>query len=213
MNYNFDIEVAKEYGVNEAIMIANFQHWIRKNKANGKNFYDGHWWTYNSKKAFTELFPFWTEQNIKTILNHLKDKGVLITCNYNENQYDRTLWYAFVDEDKWIGENQPMHKLELTNGEVRTNQAIPNIKPDILNNNIINKPQKIKQPPTLEEINKYIQEKKLNVDGQRFFDYYSEGDWKDSNGKPIRNWKQKMLAVWDKPKIERIDIGTVKSFW
>lgn len=131
MNYNFDTSVAKEYGVNEAIMIANFQFWIKKNKANGDNFYDGHYWTYNSISAFKELFPFWTEQNIKTILKHLKEKGILISGNYNENKYNHTNWYAFLDEEKWIGYNQPNDKLELTNQVVRTKQSNTYIKPYI----------------------------------------------------------------------------------
>lgn len=145
MVYNFDINVAKEYGVNEAIMIANLQFWIAKNKANGRNFKDGHYWTYNSKRALLELFPFWSEQNIKTILEHLKNKNVLITANHNTNQYDRTLWYAFVDEDRWLSEVKdpnlskseahPIHWLESTNGKVETNQPIPDNKPD-------NKPDK-----------------------------------------------------------------------
>ena len=130
MIYSFDSEIAKKYGVNEAIMIANFQFWIKKNKANQKNFFDGHYWTYNSKKAFMELFDFWGEQSIKTILNHLKEKGVLITANYNNSPYDRTLWYAFADEEKWIGGNEIFQKLELTNGKFETNQPIPDIIPD-----------------------------------------------------------------------------------
>lgn len=144
MIYTFDATVAKEYGVNEAIMIANFQFWISKNKANGRNFVDGHYWTYNSKRAFLDLFPFWTEQNIKTILSHLKDKGVLITARYNENKYDHTLWYAFAEESIWLNnikehntslsENQPTDWLESTNRAVRTNQPIPDIIPDINTN-------------------------------------------------------------------------------
>ncbi|MEE1227274.1 MAG: hypothetical protein UHM08_09255 [Bacteroidales bacterium] len=130
MVYNFDSNIAKEYGVNEAIMIANFQFWIKKNKANKKNFFDGHYWTYNSKKAFMELFDFWSEQSIKTILNHLKEKGVLITANYNNSPYDRTLWYAFADEEKWIGEKEIFQKLDLTNGKIKTNQPIPDILPN-----------------------------------------------------------------------------------
>jgi hypothetical protein len=41
------------------------------------------------------------------------------------------------------------------------------------------------------------------VDAKRFFDYYSP-EWKDRDGKPVKNWKQKMVGVWepkaDKPK-------------
>ena len=54
MDYSFDIEVAQQYGVNEAIMIKNLQFWIMKNKANGKHFHDGHTWTYNSVAAFMQ---------------------------------------------------------------------------------------------------------------------------------------------------------------
>ena len=55
-------------------------------------------------------------------------------------------------------------------------------------------------PPTLEEIQAYIKERGSNVDAKRFFDYYEQGGWKDSSGKPVRNWKQKMIAVWEKDK-------------
>lgn len=130
--YIFDIKTANEYGVNEAIMIKYFQYWIFNNKVNNRNYYDGSYWTYNSKRAFTELFPFWSIQNIKTILNHLIEKGVLKTGNYNQTPYDRTLWYAFVDEEKWIGNNKIIQKLELTNEKDKTNQPIPNILPNIL---------------------------------------------------------------------------------
>jgi hypothetical protein len=36
----------------------------------------------------------------------------------------------------------------------------------------------------------------LDFDGQRFVDYYASADWHDSKGNPVRNWKQKLLAVW-----------------
>lgn len=50
--------------------------------------------------------------------------------------------------------------------------------------------------PTLEEVENYIKENNLNVDGKRFLKYYTEGKWKDSNGKPVKNWKLKIIT-WD----------------
>ena len=52
-------------------------------------------------------------------------------------------------------------------------------------------------PPTLEEISAYCHERGNNVDPQKVFDYYSAADWKDSSGKPVRNWKQKIIA-WER---------------
>ena len=59
------------------------------------------------------------------------------------------------------------------------------------------KPKKKFVPPTFEEVRAYILEKRLNVDAQKFFDYYDAGDWHDGNGKAVKNWKQKCLT-WDK---------------
>ena len=57
-------------------------------------------------------------------------------------------------------------------------------------------------PPTLEEVKAYVKEKGYNVDAEYFFQYYTAGDWKDSEGKPVQNWKQKLIT-WsrkEKPK-------------
>ena len=89
MNYTFDIQIAKHYGVNEAIMINNLKYWISFNKASSKNQHDGHTWTFNSNEAFSKLFPFWKTYQIRTILKSLIKKEVLITGNYNKIGYDR----------------------------------------------------------------------------------------------------------------------------
>jgi hypothetical protein len=105
----FDVQTAIDYGVNEAIMIQNFVFWIEKNLANNKNHHDGRTWTYNTQEAFTFLFPFWSKWQVQRIIESLEKQGVLIKGNYNHHAYDRTQWYAFSDEDKWLNkfENTP----------------------------------------------------------------------------------------------------------
>ena len=49
-------------------------------------------------------------------------------------------------------------------------------------------------PPTLEEIEKYVLEKKLQVDSKKFYDYFTEGNWVDSKGNKVKSWKQKILT-------------------
>lgn len=98
MQYSFDVEMAEKIGVNEAIMLNNFVFWLKSNKANEKNFFDGSYWTYNSQKAFTELFPFWNELQIKRILKSLVEQGILAVGNYNKNPFDRTNWYSLTEE-------------------------------------------------------------------------------------------------------------------
>ena len=52
-------------------------------------------------------------------------------------------------------------------------------------------------PPSLDDIKKYIEEKKLNVNPQQFYDYFTTGNWIDSKGQKVKNWKQKLLT-WNK---------------
>lgn len=60
-----------------------------------------------------------------------------------------------------------------------------------------NKKNKRFIPPTLEEIQKYIEERNSPVDAQQFYDYFRTGNWVDSNGNKVKNWKQKLIT-WEK---------------
>ena len=51
-------------------------------------------------------------------------------------------------------------------------------------------------PPTLQDIQNYCKERKNSVSASKFFDYYSAGEWKDKDGKAVKNWKQKLLS-WE----------------
>jgi hypothetical protein len=54
-------------------------------------------------------------------------------------------------------------------------------------------------PPTILEVEVYFVENGYSKQsGAKAFNYYNVADWKDSNGKQVRNWKQKMQSVWFK---------------
>ena len=114
MQHSFDVEIAKEYGVLEAILINNFQFWIEKNKANNANYYNGCFWTYNTTKALTELLPYASEKQIRASLKNLIEKGIICTARFNDNPMNRTLWYAFTEKGNSILQNR---KLQFTNKE------------------------------------------------------------------------------------------------
>ena len=158
MNYSFDVSDANKYGVEEAIILKNLTFWIAKNKADGRNYYDGKWWTYNSAKSFAELFPFWNAEKIKRILQSLVSQKAIIKGNYNKTSYDRTAWYALNDEKEiseinknneispfWLMEmdiaqdnnqhsksqNSLLENQKINNQKAEIDSPIPDIKPDI----------------------------------------------------------------------------------
>ena len=51
------------------------------------------------------------------------------------------------------------------------------------------------EPPTIEEVRKYIQSNGYSVDPEAFWDYYTERDWIRKNGSPVKNWK-KCVDTW-----------------
>lgn len=65
--------------------------------------------------------------------------------------------------------------------------------------------------PTENEVIAYFKEKGYKIEiAKRAFLYYSEQDWHDSRGKPIKNWKGKMVAVWFKEENKAQDTrGTI----
>jgi hypothetical protein len=70
-------------------------------------------------------------------------------------------------------------------------------KDSIGKDNSVGEKRKRFTPPTLEEVQAYVKERKSTVDPQRFFEYYETGGWKDSKGQSVKNWKQKLIT-WEK---------------
>lgn len=102
MNHIFDIEHAGAYGLPAAVLITNFQYWIARNKANETNLRDGRTWTYNTVDALCLQFPYLTKDQIRRALEKLVDAGVMMAGCFNDSRVDRTKWYAFADESKFL---------------------------------------------------------------------------------------------------------------
>ena len=144
MEHHFDVDIAKEVGIEGAVVLNNLYFWIKKNEANNQNFFDGCYWTYNSADAFSKLFPYFTARKITRILNKLKDDGWVLVGNYNKLAFDRTNWYTLTNKALSILDNSPFDK----NGK-SNNQECPIEKPivsDGLSNSVqpipYNKPDK-----------------------------------------------------------------------
>lgn len=151
----FSVEIAVRYGILEAVLLENIKYWVDKNRANGKNIFDGRPWTYNSVKAFTELFPYASDGQIRRALKKLESEGLLLTGNYNKLPYDRTIWYALTDYAETIFSNGNPHFSILQNGTFKNDKPIPDINTDINTNNNTHPCQDVNTPtsgglPTLQ---------------------------------------------------------------
>lgn len=118
--HTFDPAEAVKYGILEAVLLSNIRWWVAKNQANGRHNHDGRYWTYNSAKAFTKLFPYASQQQIQRALKRLEDAGVLYVGSYNSNPYDHTKWYsvAIIDSSNLI--NQEIKVDQPSNTDINT---------------------------------------------------------------------------------------------
>jgi len=120
----FDTEIAERVGVNAAVIYQNIVFWTEKNAANDEHRHDGRVWTYNSVRAWGDLFPYLSEAQIRFAIQKLVDTGLVAEGNFNKRGYDRTKWYAP------ICQNSQMELSKSSNGFAKNDKPIPDSKPN-----------------------------------------------------------------------------------
>ena len=182
MVYSFDSRIAELYGVDEAVFIHNLYFWISKNIANGHQYRDGKFWTYNTMDAYAKMYKFWTKKQVRRIIENLSGGGAIYIGNYNTKPFDRTQWYALSEDiiryyqtGEWPhdpcelngSDDEPNGHMEVTkraHGSDQTGTPIPDSKPDskpdINNNNSMGRFRK----PTVEEVCAYCRERGNGID-------------------------------------------------
>jgi hypothetical protein len=94
--YYFEVKIAMEVGVKEAIVFNHIGYWVMRNgyRKSKKHFRDGRYWTYLSYHDLSESFPFWTERQLRTIIGSLVKSGFIIKGHYGRKLYYRANWYT-----------------------------------------------------------------------------------------------------------------------
>ncbi len=104
-------------------------------------------------------------------------------CDEHENEAEpqkvETMQETECDGLPWQDVPPPMQPLEVVQGN-----------PDAVGERGCEK-----FPPTLEMVAQYVKARGLQVDVQQFLSVNEASGWKDSNGKPIRNWRM-WLEGW-----------------
>ena len=135
----------------------------------------------------------WTNSTRQTVINSLK---TLIEKDYIEKS-DKIINGVKFCEYRAKNLTGVVKKFDWGSQKSCTGGSQKSLPNNIDIDNLNNKKEYTRfTPPTLEEVRAYCQERKNDVDPQKFFDYFSASDWVDSKGKPVRNWKQKIIT-WE----------------
>lgn len=114
--YYFSELIAKDVGVEEAIMFSNIYFWVDHNakKESEYHFHEDTYWMFNTIRDFTEQYCFWTTSAIRRILTNLEKNGYIKTGVFNKYGYDKTKWYTVTEKAFIVAENDKEYTETLT---------------------------------------------------------------------------------------------------
>lgn len=82
--------LAKEIGLNEAIMLQQMHYWLLKSA----NEFTGVKWFYKTLEEWQIEFPFWSAMTIRRTLGSLEKQKIIKIGNFNKKKFDKTKWYT-----------------------------------------------------------------------------------------------------------------------
>ena len=82
--------LAKEIGLNEAIMLQQMHYWLLKSS----NEFKGVKWFYKTLEEWQTEFPFWSAMTIRRTLGSLEKQKIIKIGNFNKKKFDKTKWYT-----------------------------------------------------------------------------------------------------------------------
>ncbi|WP_300281970.1 DUF6017 domain-containing protein [Peptacetobacter sp.] len=122
--------LAREIGLNEALVLQQINYWIEINKRSGNNYFEGRYWTYNSIRAWQENdFDYMSIDTVKRTFSKLEKMGYLIVGNFNKDPRDKTKWYTINDEkleELYLDIKNRKLKKEKEIIEKKANSTLPN---------------------------------------------------------------------------------------
>ena len=199
-------QLIKEIGIEESLLLgelaSEYDYWQKRDELVDGYFYS----TIENVEENTTLNSYKQRKALKNLqeknLIDVKLKGMpakryikileeqvvkILNNNKLKNYTSRCLKFK----------HQDVKNFNINNNNINNNKINNNKKDNNIINNIIIEKNKKFVPPTLEEVQEYCKQRNNNVDPKKFFDYYEVGDWKDSKGNKIKNWKQKLIT-WEK---------------
>lgn len=207
-------------GVDQTMMLCQIDFWIQNHK-DDEHFRDGRYWIYESYDDWKKQFPYWGKTKIREIIRKLKEKGLIITGNYNKMSGDNTKWYAVNYDllDKMISQKKMIDNTHLSESDTgplsesdtwhlsENGRPIPNIsyitktsKPKTSKQNNISIEHLPSNAPLISDLDKYMNDVK-----EALHDDYDDGIYDD-----IRYFFEKYEDFTGHPHI-MLKLSTISS--
>lgn len=210
----YDTDIAEIVGEKSAAILEYISYWC----AQSNEEHDGRKWIFQSLKNFKEHFPNMSESTIRRCIKKLADEGLIVIGNYNRIPFDKTKWYASVDEQIDVFKMNKSKWSKWTDGCVQNEQfrsvqnehirSVQNEQTNTTKEITIKRTKEIElkndstrfKPPTVDEVKAYCLERKNGIDPDRFVDYYTATGWMRGKTK-MKDWKA-AVRTWERKEKE-----------
>ena len=201
-HHSFDPAVAKQLGVNAALIIWNLSYLQSQREAQGgpdEFYHEGKWWVRHSYESLAEWHDYLSVPQIKRIMKKLEDDGHVLKSSLGNNPWDRTTY--------WHVSSMFMHSTESHYGSdgivlsdsTKSYDVHSTKSYDVQHKN--NKEQHKRgasrfTPPTLDQVHAYVKEKNYRgVNCELFMANYETTGWMVGKNK-MKCWKS-AVSKWN----------------
>jgi hypothetical protein len=98
LSHSFDTGLAKRFGIECAILINHFRHWIEKNHKLKRNYLEGRTWSYQTYAEISADMPYLSYSQVRHSIRKLCKEQVIVKGKFNRRKGDNTIWFAFHNE-------------------------------------------------------------------------------------------------------------------
>jgi DnaD/phage-associated family protein len=102
MYHRFNVEVATRYGVPCALVLGHIDYLVEKARADGEKKRNGKFWVSKSVKKIAELYPYYTEKQVRSAIDRLRTEGLVATGHFPTSECPSTLWYTLTKKGKTL---------------------------------------------------------------------------------------------------------------
>lgn len=137
------------------------------------------------------------------VIKHWKIHNYIQNDRFKETTYLEEKATLTLDRKRAYTECiQDVSKLEAQVSIGKDSIVEDSIVEDSIEKDNIGKKHKVFVPPTYEEVLEYAKEKDREDLAKEFFEYFNVGEWVDSKGNKVKNWKQKFITWCSRNEIK-----------
>lgn len=96
-SHSFNVELAKMLGLAEAIVLQHFYFWHQRARNLPDMHREGRVWFFRSVAEMREVFPYLSDGNVRTAIQHLIDRGLVTKGDFSEKSMYKATWYSLND--------------------------------------------------------------------------------------------------------------------